>query len=436
MYRDLTKGNILKALLLFSLPMILGNLLQQFYNIADTLIVGRVLGKNALAAVGSAYTLMTFLTSIFLGLSMGSSALFSIDQGRQDLKHLKQSIYHAFVLIMVVTLIVNGFVILGIDPIMKFLRVPDEIYAGMREYLMIIFLGLIATSLYNFFACLLRSLGNSSIPLYFLAISALLNIGLDLLFVAKLHIGIAGAAYATIISQFVSGVGITVYVLLKCRQFLPSKEECYYQPCILKEIMSLSFLTCLQQSIMNFGILMVQGLVNSFGPVIMAAFAAGVKIDTFAYLPVQDFGNAYSTFVAQNYGANKFERIKKGTRQAFLCSGLFCLIISLLVFIFAKQLMMIFIDAKEVEVILSGVTYLHYEGIFYLGIGWLFLFYGYYRAIKKAQISVLLTIISLGLRVGLAYILSVYFGVIGIWVSIPIGWFIADMVGFYYMKKA
>lgn len=308
MYYDLTRGKISRSLILFALPMIAGNLLQQFYNIADTLIVGRVLGSNALAAVGSSYTLMTFLTSIFLGLSMGAGALFSIYQGRKDLSSLKLSILHAFLLILAVTLVLNLAVYAGIEPILTFLRVPDEVRPGMRTYLLIIFAGLIATSVYNFFSCMLRALGNSSVPLIFLAVSAVLNIALDLLFVAVLPFGIAGAALATVLAQYVSAVGILLYVLLRCRMWLPSKKEWRFSHSILKEILNLSSMTCIQQSVMNFGILMVQGLVNSFGPAVMAAFAAAVKIDTFAYLPVQDFGNAYSTFTAQNYGAGNHER--------------------------------------------------------------------------------------------------------------------------------
>ena len=434
MYHDLTEGKISRSLLLFALPMMAGNLLQQFYNIADTLIVGRVLGSNALAAVGSAYTLMTFLTSIFLGLSMGSGALFSIYKGKNDQDSLRSAIVHAFALIMAVTVLLNVLVYIGIDPILHFLRVPDEVWDGMKAYLLVIFAGIIATSLYNYFSCLLRALGNSTIPLVFLAVSAVLNIGLDLLFVAVLPWGIRGAALATVIAQYVSGIGITLYVLLKCRDLLPSGKDLHFNRQILGEIGNLSSITCIQQSVMNFGILMVQGLVNSFGPVVMAAFAAAVKIDTFAYLPVQDFGHAYSTFIAQNYGAGKKERIRRGTKESFLISFLFCIVISAVVCIFAAPLMRIFVSAKETAVIASGVRYLRIEGAFYCGIGCLFLLYGYYRAVKKPGMSVILTVISLGTRVALAYILSAYIGETGIWMAIPIGWVFADITGLAYMK--
>lgn len=437
MYRDLTKGNITKGLLLFALPMIAGNLLQQFYNIADTLIVGQALGKNALAAVGSAYTLMTFLTSIFLGLSMGAGALFSIYLGKKDYGALRSAVHHALVLIFAVTAALNVLVYAFLDPILRFLQIPDELYSSMREYLVIIFAGLIATFLYNFFACLLRAVGNSVAPLWFLGTSALLNIALDLLFVLVFSWGIAGAAIATVFAQYVAGIGITVYAGRRCREFLPGKEDRRFSRKILSEILDLSLLTCAQQSAMNFGILLIQRLVDSFGPVTMAAFAAAVKIDSFAYLPVQDFGNAFSTYVAQNYGANQPERIRKGIRSAAATSAVFCICISVLVCLFAAPLIQIFMDPSQTGIVAAGVHYLHIEGACYLGIGMLFLLYGYYRAVNQPGMSVILTIASLGTRVALAYLLSATpLGVTGIWLSVPIGWALADAIGIgYYFKN-
>ncbi len=188
---------------------------------------------------------------------------------------------------------------------------------------------------------------------------------------------------------------------------------------------------------MNLGILMVQGLVNSFGPAVMSAFAAAVKIDSFAYMPVQDFGNAFSTFVAQNYGAAKKERIQEGCKKAVILVLGFCLVISAAVFLFAKPLLLIFIQSQETEILKIGIEYLRIEGAFYCGIGFLFLFYGYYRAVRKPGMSVVLTVISLGTRVLLAYVLSAVsaIGVTGIWWSVPIGWILADVTGLIYYKK-
>ena len=437
MQKDLTQGSITKTLLLFAMPMIAGNLLQQFYNIADTLIVGRFLGAEALAAVGSSYTLMTFLTSILLGLSMGSGAVFSIYYGEKNEEKLKESMVAAFWLILVVALVLNVIVFLCIHPIMNFLQVPEEIYDIMKEYLWIVFCGIFASFLYNYFASLLRAVGNSMAPLMFLAVSAVLNIILDLWFVLGLKWGVAGAAAATVFSQYVAGIGIFLYSGIKLPYFHEIKKYIRPKKEMMKAIGQFSFLTCLQQSVMNLGILMIQGLVNSFGTVIMAAFAAAVKIDSFAYMPVQDFGNAFSTFVAQNYGAGREDRIKNGIKKAVRLSVGFSLCISAVVFIFARPLMMIFIRPEETAILNAGVEYLRIEGAFYSGIACLFLLYGYYRAVKKPGMSLVLTIISLGTRVALAYVLSAIpqIGVTGIWWSVPIGWGLADLAGFLYYKR-
>lgn len=431
---DLTEGPITSKLLKFAFPLMIGNLLQQLYNIADTLIVGRFLGPNALAAVGSAYTLMVFLTSILLGLCMGSSAFFSIQYGKKDMERLKNGFFLSFLLIGSVTLILNILVFTGIDPIIALLKIPAEITGMMKEYLLCIFVGISATFLYNYFANLLRSVGNSVTPLIFLAVSALLNIALDLLFVITFGWGVWGAAAATVFSQYISGIGIMLYYWFGFHEFRVQRRHLRWDASILKEITGLSFLTCVQQSVMNLGILMVQGLVNSFGTIVMAAFAAGVKIDSFAYMPVQDFGNAFSTFIAQNYGAGKKDRIQKGIRSAILCSVSFSLMISLFVFLFARQLMGIFIKASETEILSVGVQYLRIEGSFYFGIGILFLLYGFYRAVSHPGMSVVLTVISLGTRVLLAYLISPVpaIGVTGIWAAVPIGWILADTTGILY----
>ena len=272
------------------------------------------------------------------------------------------------------------------------------------------------------------------IPLAFLAVSAVLNIVLDLWFVAGLDRGVGGAAEATVISQYVSGIGIALCTCIRFPHLIRPKAGIRLRLNRIKEITSFSALTCMQQSIMNLGILAVQGLVNSFGTTIMAAFAAAVKIDAFAYLPVQDFGNAFSIFIAQNFGARENDRIQKGIRAALLTSVSFSLFISLLVFVFAEPLMGLFIDAGEVSVISEGVRYLRIEGAFYALIGILFLLYGLYRALGKPGMSVILTVMSLGTRVALAYALSALpvFGVVGIWWSVPIGWFLADALGIGY----
>lgn len=437
MKQDLTQGSITRTLLWFALPMTVGNLLQQLYNIADTLIIGQFVGANALAAVGSSYTLMTFLTSILLGLSMGSGVAVSIAFGQKDWDRLKRGVFLSFSGIGLAAVGLSGLAFLGIDGIMRLLQVPEEIYELMRRYLLVIFIGIGGTFLYNYLACLLRAIGNSVTPLIFLGISAVLNVVLDLLFVLSAGWGVAGAAFATVIAQWLSGIGLLLYTVRKAPELLPGRGHMKWNREEAAGIFRLSMITSVQQSIMNFGILMVQGRVNSFGPAVMAAFAAAVKIDSFAYMPVQDFGNAFSTFIAQNYGAGKEKRIRQGILSAVKTSMVFGAAVSVVIWIFAEPLMRIFVNGQEREILAIGVQYLRIEGAFYCLIGLLFLLYGFFRAIEKPGMSVVLTVISLGLRVVLAYSLSAIpsLGVKGIWVSIPVGWLIADVAGVIPMVR-
>lgn len=387
---DLTRGGITRPMLLFAGPMIAGNLLQQCYNIADTLIVGRALGASALASVGFSFTLMTFLTSALLGLCMGSGALWSMLYGAGREEELKRCLFASFVFIGAVAVLLNVGVLALLEPVMTLLRIPAGAWEETRAYLRVVLLGVCFTFLYNYFACLLRSVGNSVAPLAFLAVSTVLNIGLDLWFVLGLGWGVAGAAGATVLAQGVSAAGIALYGWRRVPLLRLERRHCKVSRGELGRIMNYSLLTCVQQSVMNFGILMVQGLVNSFGVNVMAAFAAAVKIDAFAYLPVQDFGNAFSTFVAQNTGAQKTERIRRGIRSAV------------------------------------GVS-----------IGILFLLYGLFRGLGRPGVSVVLTVISLGTRVALAYLLAPIpaVGLKGIWWAVPIGWVLADLAGLVLYRR-
>ena len=438
--RDLTQGNSMKTMVIFAAPMILGNFLQQFYNFADTMILGRYLGPDAMAAAGTAYTLMTFLTSILIGMTMGSSSLLSYYMGKKDMETMREYGKGSFYLTGAVTLVLLVLVFVFVDPIMRFLQIPPGITGMFREYILVIFGGLLFVFLYNFYAFYFRAMGDSVTPLLFLGGSSLLNVALDLLFVAGLKKGISGAAWATWISQAVAGIGIFLSFSCKNPEFrrkgvIFGKRKSFRK--MIREIARFSFAASIQQSVMNFGILMVQGLVNSFGVPVMAAFTAAVKIDAIAYMPAQEFGNSFSLFISQNYGAGEKDRIRKGTKEAFLLSALFCSLVSFLVYFFAESLMHVFLPAEENFIVQTGVTYLRIEGACYVGIGILFLLYGYFRGIHKPEMSLVLTIISLGTRVALAYGLVLIFhtGPEGIWWSIPIGWFLADVTGICCMKE-
>ena len=436
MQRSLTEGGIAKSLIIFSLPMILGNLLQQLYNVADTLIVGQTIGTTALSAVGSSYSLMTLLTSVILGLCMGSGVVFAQFYGAKREDDMKSSIFNACIFILLVSAVINILAFLLLDQFIIWLNIPEQAVEYTREYLQVIFVGITFVSAYNFFACILRSVGNTVVPLIFLAVSAITNIVLDIVFIVSFHMGVAGAAWATVIAQALSAICVAVYFFAKEKQLCPQRQHLHLSRRLLGFVINNSTLTAIQQSIMNLGILMVQGLVNSFGFSVSAAFAAVVKIDAFAYMPAQDFGNAFSTYIAQNYGAGKPDRIRKGIWTAAKLSIVFCAVASIFVCLLARPLMLLFVKPEEVEVINIGIQYLHIEGACYVGIGILFLLYGLYRGLARSSMSIVLTVISLGSRVLLAYTLSAIpaIGMVGIWWSVPIGWALADIVGMLYYR--
>lgn len=434
---NLAEGSIFRKLIGFSMPMIAGNLLQQIYNLADTLIVGRYIGPDALASVGSAYTLMIFITSIIIGLCMGSGAFFSADYGAADQGKLREDISLSFWFILAVTVVVYLIIYPGMNLILRLLQTPQELMIMTREYVTVVFVGIFFVFLYNFYSYLLRGMGNSVMPLIFLAVSSVMNIVLDVWFVMGLRMGVSGAAWATVIAQALAGIGITIYSMMKLPLLRQHRGGSSLSLKRLREIIANDVATGIQQSVMNFGILMIQGLVNSFGTVVMAAFAAAVKIDTIAYMPAQEFGNAYSLFVSQNFGAKKEDRIRRGTHIAVASSAVFCVIISVLIWIFAGDLMRIFVDAEEVLILSEGVRYLRIEGAMYVGIGILFLWYGYFRGIGRPHISLILTVISLGTRVVLSYALApnTPLGVVAIWCSIPVGWILADVAGLVFYRR-
>ena len=315
------------------------------------------------------------------------------------------------------------------NPLLSSLQVPGDVFPEVLLYLRIYLIGMPVILLYNFEAAIFRSTGDTKTPLVILTISGILNVLLNLFFVAVLQMTVNGVAIATVVSNAVSSA-LLFYGLVKTKELIHVEwKELRIDRKILGQIMRIGLPAGIQSAVFAAANIVIQSAINSLGTVVMAAFAAAVKIDAFAYMPVQDFGNAFSTFIAQNYGAKEKQRIQHGLKAAVCISAIFCIVISAFVFVFAKPLMMIFVDAGETHIIMEGVRYIE--------IGWLFLLYGLYRALGKPGMSVVLTIFSLGTRVVLAYILSAIpqIGVTGIWWSVPIGWALADIIGFLYYKN-
>lgn len=437
MITDMTRGNPAKTLIAFTFPMLIGNLFQQLYNIVDSVVVGRYVGKNALAAVGSSFMLMNFFSFVIIGLCMGAAVVYSYYFGEKNYSNLRKTIFISFSSIGIFTIVLSIILVFTTKGMLNLINTPEEIFLDSQKYLQTIFAGLIFVYLYNACSALLRSIGDSKTPLYFLILAAIINIVLDLLFVIVYDMGVFGVAFATVIAQGVSSILCLIYGLWKIEFIRLRKEDLVFDKGIFAMVSKFSFLTSIQQSIMTFGMVCVQGIVNTFGSDTIAAFTAAGKVDSIAYLPVQDFGNAFGTYVAQNKGAKKNDRIIQGVKSAIKTIIIFCLIMSIIIYMSSSSLMRIFVEASEVNVIKLGVEYLSIISVFYVLIGFLFMFYGFFRGIGELNISLILTIISLGTRVLMAYILSSIPSIAqrGIWWSVPIGWALADGIGFILYKK-
>lgn len=437
MITDMTRGNPTKTLIAFTFPMLIGNIFQQLYNIVDSVVVGRFIGKDALAAVGSSFMLMNFFSFVIIGLCMGAAVVYSYYFGEQNYSNLRKTIFISFLAIGIFTMALSIILIFTTGEMLKLINTPESIFADSQKYLKVIFSGLIFVYIYNGCSALLRSIGDSRTPLYFLILAAIINIALDLLFVIVYDMGIFGVALATIIAQAISSILCLVYAFVKIPFIRLSRDDLVFDKEIAKTVGKFSFLTSIQQSIMTFGMVCVQGIVNTFGANTIAAFTAAGKVDSIAYLPVQDFGNAFATYVAQNKGAKRNDRIIQGVKSAVMTITIFCIILSILIYTNAGNLMRIFVNANETGVIKLGIEYLRIISIFYILIGFLFMFYGFFRGIGELNVSLILTIISLGTRVLMAYILSSIPSIAqrGIWWSVPIGWALADSIGFVIYKK-
>lgn len=432
---DMTKGTPSRIILKFFLPLFLGDLFQQLYSIIDAVIIGHFVGTNAFAAVGSSGSVILFVTSILLGLAMGASAIFSQLYGSKKYDNLKEAISTALIFLFFTSLFITIITLVFLPQIIFLYQIPDVIKAYAYDYLKYIFAGFIFVGMYNAFSFLLRAFGDSKTPLYFLTFSCICNAVLCVVFVAVLHGGTAGAAVATVLSQAFSAIGCGIYSLKRLRFLNFKRGEFRFRITVFKKIAVYSILTAVQQSISSFGMMLIQGLVNTFGTTYMAAFAACSKVDSVANAPLQDLGNAFSTYSAQNKGANKIQRIRAGFRTTSLIILVLSVAISLIACIFAPELIAVFVGKEAHETIAIGVGYLRIVAVFYVLLGFIVMFYGFFRGIGAIKISVLMTIVSQGLRVVLAYSFAPVKGFSGICLAIVIGWLLSDLLGFYMYRK-
>lgn len=425
MKNDMTQGNEAKALIFFALPMVLGNLFQQLYNIIDSMVVGNFVGSNALAAVGASTSVCFLFVAIATGISIGCSVIISQLFGAKQIAKMKTAISTSLIFIFAISTVLTVVGLIFSPAILKFMQTPEEILTDASTYLSIYFAGLIFLFLYNGMTAVYNGLGKSKIPLVFLAFSSVLNVGLDLLFVIRFHMGVAGVAWATLISQAASSI-ISFIFLLHVLKNIESNENknTVFDKGLLKHMLAVAIPSCLQQSIVSLGFLGVQALVNGYGAVVIAGYTAASKIDSIAIMPMVSVGNAVSTFTAQNMGAKKTERVKSGYRAGLLMSAGISLTVTLVLYLFGSQLIGAFVDsAANQDVIAVGVEYLRTVSLFYIVMGFMNNTNGVLRGSGDMKIFMAVTLCNFGTRVIMAYALAATpLGKSAVWWAIPLGW--------------
>ncbi len=430
MVRDMTQGSAGKLILTFTLPMFIGNIFQQLYNMVDSIVVGRFVGPNALAAVGTSFPIIFLLVSLIMGLTMGSGIVISQFFGAQQHDKVRRAVSTALIFQMVCAFAMTGVGLVLSRPLLELLRTPPEIINDSAAYMRIFFGGLVFMFAYNVFSGILRALGDSKTPLYFLIVSTITNIVLNVYFVAHLGWGVPGVAWATLIAQAVSSILCIIYVYRKVPVLRFSREELVFDTDIFKTMVRIGIPTSIQQTIASVGMMAVQGLVNSFGAVTMAAYTAASRMDSFAMMPIMNFGMALSTFTGQNIGANKLDRVSEGLRATMKMAIIACLAVSVLVYLAGPHLIQIFIDAEQADVITRGVDYMRTVSLFYAVFSVLMIFNGLLRGAGDTMVPMFSVTASLAVRVVVAYWLASIpsIGYRGIWWSIPTGWTIASII--------
>jgi putative MATE family efflux protein len=429
---DLTSGNEAKLLFYFALPMLIGNVFQQLYSTVDSIIVGRALGKNALAAVGISFPVIFLLISLILGVTMGTTILIAQYYGARDMQNVKKTMDNAYIFLFFASLAITVVGLIVSKPVLILLKTPPEVLPMAKEYMDITFIGIITAFGYNSINAILRGLGDSKTPLLFLIIATIINIILDLIFILVFGWGVAGAAWATVIAQGCS-FAFGLYYLNRFHEvFNFNFREMRFDREIFRLTIKIGLPTGIQQMLVGSGMTVLFRIVNSFGSSVVAAYTAATRIDSFASMPAMNFSAAVSSFVGQNLGAGKPERVKKGFLAALGMSSVISLAMTAITIIFGGKLVSLF--NTDPEVIATGARYLMIVGLFYIVFTAMFITNGVMRGAGDTFIPMLITLISLWLaRVPASAFLSQKHGSDGIWWGIPLGWLVGTALsaGYY-----
>ena len=422
MTKTFTEGNPAKLIFFFSLPLIIGNIFQQFYSMADTLIVGRTIGVNALAAVGCTGSITFLILGFVQGLTSGLSIITSQKFGAKNEDDVKKSFAASILISSAIAIIVTILSILLARPLLKLLQTPSEILDDAWIYLIIIFLGIPATVLFNLLSNAVRALGDSKTPLYFLIFACCINIILDLVFILYFHLGVAGAGIATVLSQLLSGILCISFIIKKVPILWLKKADFQMSYEVITSHLNVALPMAFQMSIIAIGSLMLQFALTGLGAASVAAYTASQKIESIATMPLGSFGTAMATYAAQNYGAGKFSRIRKGVFQCILMSGSFSILSGAINVIAGSQLTSIFVGSQETEVLSLSHTYLVISGCFYFALALLFIYRFTLQGLGKSFIPTVAGIMELIMRAVGALVLTGAFGFAGACASNPLAW--------------
>ena len=422
---NMTTGSPLKLIARFALPMLVGNIFQQLYNLADSIIVGRIIGKDALAAVGATGSVTFLFFALCNGIGNGGGIVTSQFFGQGDDASVKKCITNTAHIMLAVPIIIGGIGLLLSKPLLLLLNTPADIMADSLIYLRIMCVGTIFVSMYNFISSILRALGDSRTPLYFLIFSCLVNVGLDFFFILVLNTGVWGAAIATVIAQLLSGVLCILYSVKRNPYFKLSKEDWGYDRNIVEKTIKLGIPLSLQFAMISISCMALQSVINSFGPVAVAASTAISRIEQVIHQPYQTVGATLSTFTGQNYGAHEFERVKTGHRLGLIIVFVFSVLMLPVMQFFGRNIVAIFVD--DAEVIEMGGRAIQISSLFYVFLGVIYSIRGVLGGLGDALFSLINGIVEVIGRFTVPFILTAIpaIGLWGIWWSVGIVWFMA-----------
>lgn len=419
---DMTRGNPTRLLVLFAIPMWIGGIFQLMYNLVDTIVVGRFVSIDALAAIGAAASTSMFIMMMGNGLTNGLSIIVSQAEGAKQEKRLKKAVAHAAYMVLMGGAILGLAAFFGARPLMTLLGAPENIIDRSVLYIQITGGLTIVQQVYNGLSSVLRAVGDSRTPLYFLIFSSLLNVGLDLLFVLGFKGGVSGVAYATVLSQAASAVLCGLYMTRRHRRLIPDRESWALDRAMIKEYLSIGLPMCAQSAVLCVGMFVITAVINSFGSDIVAAYTVGGKVEQLATVSFSNVAFSFSVYAGQNFGAKEFGRIKEGLKKGLLLVCGLAVVSTVIMLVFARPLALMFMDSPSEYVLTAAVSMVRIEAVFFWALGGIWTVNSALRGMGKVKATLLSSVVELAVKIGGSVLLPIWMGYTGIWISAPIGW--------------